>query len=86
LYFTELLLLRALSLGLLPPRVDAWRRLVARIPLALRLAVALLTVRAVASALVGRSESFTPMALFVASAVAALYLLMPGQPLPREAA
>jgi hypothetical protein len=84
LFFVELLLLRALTAGLVPPRVNRWRRLVAHVPLVLRLAVALLTVQTLASAFVGRTSSFTPMAVFVAAAVAVLYLLAPGE--PRKAA
>jgi hypothetical protein len=85
LFFTEFLVLRALSLGLLPPRINGWRRLVARMPLILRLAVALLVVQSLASVLISRSLSFTPMALFVASAVAMLYVLVPGEPLEERA-
>src|SRR2546430_11215275 len=78
-------LIRALSSGLIPPRLDWWRRLVGRIPLLVRLAVAPLAVQAMATSFVGPTHSFTPMALFIAAAVGVLYLLVPRAPRRAEA-
>jgi hypothetical protein len=80
LFFVEFFLLRALSAGLVPPRLDRWRRLVARIPLVVRLAAALLTVQTIASSFIRPTDSFTPTAMFIVVAVAVLYLLVPGAP------
>lgn len=73
--------LRLLREGLIPPRLDGWRRTAARIPALIRLAVALLVVDTVRRLFVdANDQTFTPLALSLALSVAVLYLLLPGAP------
>ncbi len=81
LFFAEFLLLRLLVAGLIPPRIDWWRTVAAKVPLLVRLAFALVIVRTLSDAFVNpAAATFTPVALFVAATVAVLYLLIPGSP------
>jgi hypothetical protein len=73
--------LRLLREGLIPPRLDGWKRTAARIPILIRLAVALLVVDTVRRLFVDAGDqTFTPLALSLALSVAVLYLLLPGAP------
>jgi hypothetical protein len=52
-----------------------------RIPLLLRLAAALIVVQTIAAAVLDeKAATFTPLALYMATALAVLVALMPGQP------
>jgi hypothetical protein len=81
LFFIQLLLLRLLTAGIISLPIDPWRRLMSRIPLLFRLTLALFVTRAIGAALLDKkSESFTPLALYVAGVLCILVTLMPGQP------
>ena len=81
LFFAEFVLPRLLTTGAIPLPIDPWRRLMSRIPLLLRLAAALIVVQTIAAAVLDeKAATFTPLALYMATALAVLVALMPGQP------
>lgn len=85
LFFVEFLLLRLLTADVVRLPIEPWRRLLDRVPLLFRLAIALIVVQALAAVVLDeKAQSFTPMALYVAGALAVFVVLMPGQ--PREVA
>lgn len=83
LLFGEFVVLRLLAAGVIPPRLDAWRSLVARVPILARLAVALLVVETVRDLFASQDDrTFTRLAVYVLVSVAVVYLLVPGPPRP----
>lgn len=83
--FATLLVLRLLRVGVLPLRLDPWRRLMQRVPLLLRLVAAFLLVSALGRVFAGArsDDDFSAVALFVTVSVVCMYLLVPGPPLER---
>ncbi len=81
LFFAEFLLLRLLTSDVIRLPIEPWRRLLGRVPLLFRLAIALIVVQALAAVVLDeQAQTFTPMALYVAGALAVFVVLMPGQP------
>jgi len=79
--FAVFCLLRLLREGRIPPRLDGWKQTAARIPVLIRLAVALLVVDTVRRVFVDANDAdFTRLALFLGLSVVVLYLLLPGPP------
>lgn len=79
--FAVFLVLRLVRHGVIPPRLQRWRHVAARVPVLLRLAVALVVVDTLRRLFVDESAAtFTPLALYVTGAVVVLYLLLPGPP------
>ncbi len=79
--FAVFLALRLLREGAISPRLEGWRQAMARIPVLIRLAVALLVVDGVRRGFVDASDpTFNRLALYVAASVIVLYLLLPGAP------
>lgn len=79
--FAVFLGLRLLRAGLIVPRLDGWRRTAERVPVLLRLAVALLVVDTLRRAFVDEYDmTFTRLALYLAVSVVVLFLLLPGTP------
>lgn len=85
--FAVFLALRLLRAGVVPPRLDTWKRTAARVPVLLRLAAALLVVDTLRRAFVAEAgASFTPLALYITGSVVILYLLLPGTPVEQDQA
>jgi hypothetical protein len=79
--FAVFLVLRLLRQGVIPPRLEGWKRTAARVPVLLRLALALLVADTLRRAFVDEFDvSFTRLALYLAASAVVLYLLLPGEP------